>query len=64
MCFVYGYGRDGRGHGGRERVSFLTELLLTMCEIAFFVEGAVAFIGEVPAEAGFIIVLLFAHQII
>ena len=39
----------------------MSELLLPVGEVAFFVEGAVSFVGEMPAETGLIIFLFFTH---
>lgn len=53
----------GRRHGGRKRVLFSAKFGLSVSEVALFEERAVSLVGVMPAEAGLIIVLFFAHRL-
>jgi hypothetical protein len=55
LGLVYGDELELRGDGGRDRVGFLAEFFLSVCEIAFFEERTVSFVGVVPAKRCFII---------
>ena len=61
MGFVDGDRGDWRRHRWREWVDFMSELLLSVGEVALVVEGTVSLVGEMPTETGLIIFLFFTH---